>query len=614
MIEKMKTVQIVAAASRKKQMLDELRSLGLLHIAEKKSADAASLERFSSLQKTALELKDFRGKQEEGPLLSDEEFEVMYRSVRDTMEEKKSLMAARNTAVLEADRLRPWGDFSPAEVRDLRKQGIDLHFYRMGKKEFRQLSEDNSRPFVKLASVDKMATVATLGPLDPFFPATEFSLPEKGITERMQEAEECDAAIAACDEVLTDAARYDASFQKQILKAQNAAEYSAVSETAAVEDGLVWLSGYIPEVNVPAFKEAAARAGWAWVLDDPATDDDQVPTKIRYTKFTRLIIPVFDILGTVPAYREYDISAWFLGFFILFFAMIIGDAGYGFLFLIAAIVLTIKTRDKTRTKKMSTAVLLTYVLAIATIVWGSLTGTWFGFEQAMNIPLLRSLVLPSIANYPQYFGLTATDQQNVIMKFCFSIGVIQLALACIMNIRRKIGEKNLNWVADLGWLFSICALYFVILTMVIGEQFNLTIAGGVVLVGFILAVLFGGMAPGLSFGKGLKAGVANAFTVFLDTISAFGNIMSYIRLFAVGLASLAIAQSFNSMGSGFHGAGIVAGIGIMIIGHALNIVMGLLSVVVHGVRLNLLEFSGQLGMEWSGTAYDPFQERDTLKK
>ena len=84
--------------------------------------------------------------------------------------------------------------------------------------------------------------------------------------------------------------------------------------------------------------------------------------------------------------------------------------------------------------------------------------------------------------------------------------------------------------------------------------------------------------------------------------------MSYIRLFAVGMASLAIAQSFNDMGMGFTGPMKILGIAIIILGHVLNLVMGLLSVVVHGARLNLLEFSGQLGMEWSGIAYEPFKE------
>ena len=90
--------------------------------------------------------------------------------------------------------------------------------------------------------------------------------------------------------------------------------------------------------------------------------------------------------------------------------------------------------------------------------------------------------------------------------------------------------------------------------------------------------------------------------------------MSYIRLFAVGMAGLAIAQSFNAIGAGFSGPLVIFGIVIVLIGHALNLVMAFLSVVVHGVRLNLLEFSGQLGMEWTGTAYAPFKKLDKIRK
>ena len=153
-----------------------------------------------------------------------------------------------------------------------------------------------------------------------------------------------------------------------------------------------------------------------------------------------------------------------------------------------------------------------------------------------------------------------------------------------------------------------------VLYLVIGQEVNLIPVACVVIAGFLLVVCFGGMAPGKSFGQGLKAGLGDAFTVFLNTISAFGNIMSYIRLFAVGMASLAIAQSFNNMAFSFKGPLVVAAVLILLIGHGLNIVMGLLSVVVHGVRLNLLEFSGQLGMEWAGIAYDPFKKGDKIKK
>ena len=605
MIEKMKIVHILAAESHKADMLDSVRDLGLVHIAEKKAADPAVADRFSNLTKTLTQLKELPSASSEKPAVSDEEFEVLDGKVRDAIASKKTLLQAKDNAALEAEKLKGWGDFVPEEIEALAKDGVEFHFYRMGKKEFGLLSENQDISFIRLSPVDKMETVAVIGKLDPSFPATEFVVPARGYSQLIRDIAEDEASIRECDETLKDASRYLKSYEDQILKTKNDVEYSAASCTTENDSGLIWLTGYIPEVNVEQFRNAAADNGWAYAMDDVAEDDENVPTKIRYTKLTALIQPVFDILGTVPGYREYDISFWFLCFFALFFAMIIGDAGYGVLFLIGAVVLHIKS------KKVTNAILLLYVVSAATIIWGALTGTWFGWEGAMKIPFLKSLVIPSFANYPEYFGVSATEQQNAIMKFCFIIGTVQLSLACVMNIRRKIGEHNLSWIADLGWFLSINALYYVVLFLVIGENVNLGVSAVIVGIGFILVVLFAGMSPDKTFGQGLKAGLGNAFTDFLDTISAFGNVMSYIRLFAVGMASLAIAQSFNNMAAGFDGPLVIVGAIIVVIGHVLNIVMGFLSVVVHGVRLNLLEYSGQLGMEWSGTAYEPFQK---LKK
>lgn len=604
MIEKMKVACIVAQASHRTELLDTLRTLGTLHLTEKQDADPALIERFDTLSRLSFALKDYVPEKAEAAILSDAEFEVLHREAMDALQRKAELTDARTAALLAAERLSAWGDFDPEEVEKLRESGLDLHFYRMEKKPYQQLQQREDISYVRLSPVEKQHTVAVLGTLDGSIPATEFVLPEKGLTQWKQEASCLDAEIATCDAILQKAAGSLKSYSDQLLKTKNAAEYSAADATVKSADGLIWLSGYIPAAEEANFTAAAKAHNWAWYLQDADADDEKVPTKVRYTKVSGLMQPIFDILGTVPGYREYDISFWFLAFFTLFFAMIIGDAGYGLIFLIGTIVLRIKM------KKNTNATLLLFVLSVATVIWGAMTGTWLGLEGAMKVPFLKALVVPGFANYPEYFGVSTTAAQNNVMKFCFSIGVIQLALACIMNIRKKLSGKDLSWLSDLGWLLAICALYFMVLYLVIGEQANLLLVAIVVGIGFLMVVLFGGMSPDKTFGQGLKAGVGDAFTVFLNTISAFGNVMSYIRLFAVGMASLAIAQSFNDMAAGFHGPLIIVGAVIMIIGHVLNIVMGFLSVVVHGVRLNLLEFSGQLGMEWSGTAYEPFRQED----
>lgn len=601
MIEKMKAVCVIARQSSKDDMLTSLRDLGILHISEKKGANPVLLERFSMLSKLILKLKEYSTEDDsETKILSDEEFEALYQRSISALERKNTLNNKKSDLTLDIERLKPWGDFDSHKVKSLSEK-LNIHYYRLEKKDYKLLQKDENIRFIHLASVEKMETVAVVGKLDDSVRAMEFILPEKGPSQLRAELSECESELSECENTLKEAAKYLKSYSEQLLKTQNDTEYSSVGQTLGQDEGLVWIDGYVPESEVENFSAAAKENNWAWAVNDVSEDDPNVPTKIKYGKLTGLMKPIFDILGIVPGYREYDISFWFLAFFVLFFAMIIGDAGYGALFLVGTLIFNLKT------KKATNIVLLLYLLSGGTIIWGALTGTWFGFEQAMHVPFLKALVIPSFANYPEYFSVSTTEVQNSVMKFCFSIGVIQLALACIMNIKRKLARKDLSFLADVGWLFSICALYFVVLNLVIGENISIATAGAVVGAGFLFVVLFGSMAPGKSFGKGLKAGLGDAFTVFLNTISAFGNVMSYIRLFAVGMASLAIAQSFNNMASGFEGVLVVVGIIIMAIGHILNIVMGFLSVVVHGIRLNLLEFSGQLGMEWSGVSYEPFK-------
>lgn len=613
MIEKMKMVCVVSSASRKSELLDGLRNLGVLHLSEKKSPQHAISERFTTLSKTASVLAEYapdkksRG-QEEVPVLTDEQFEEMYQGVLEALDQKSALVQELSTDAAEIERIRVWGDFSPAEIRELKKAGLDLHFYRIGKKEYAAAAQNPDISIIRMAAVDKMNTIAAIGSLPAEIPASEFVLPEKGIRELEEELQRCRQKIAACEEVLKKASLYDASFQMQMLKSQNEENYSSASETAQSDEDFVWISGYLPESELSRFKTAAAANQWAWASMDVADDDTQIPTKVKYGKVSGLIKPVFDILGILPGYREADISMWFLLFFILFFAMIIGDGGYGVLILLGTIGYAVKT------KGLNNASYLLIVLSVATILWGAVTGTWFGLEKAMEVPLLKAMVIPSFANYPEYFGVTALTQQNAIMKFSFSIGAVQMAIGSLIAVKRKLAVRDLSWIADLGWLVAIVAMYLLSLYLVIGENIPVVPVFALIGVAFVLVVLFGGMAPDRTFAQGIKAGCADAFTVFLNTISCFGNVMSYIRLFAVGMAGLAISQSFNGIAAGFDGPLMIVGVGVVLIGHTLNIIMCFLSVVVHGVRLNVLEFSGQAGLEWTGIAYEPFKLNDKIRK
>ena len=232
MIEKMKMVCVVSSVSRKDEMLDGLRSLGLLHLAEKKSPDRAVAERFTTLSKTAATLTDYAPdknskNKETVPVLSDSEFEEMYQNVLATFDKKSSLEQEISAANAELERIRAWGNFSPEEVKRIKEDGYDLHFYRLGKNEYQMALQDPEIKMIALTPVDKMHTVAVLGTLPLTIPAAEFTLPEKGIDALTAQIEHCQTEIGTCEETLKKSSIYEASFQVQMLKAQNAENYSS---------------------------------------------------------------------------------------------------------------------------------------------------------------------------------------------------------------------------------------------------------------------------------------------------------------------------------------------------------------------------------------------------
>jgi V/A-type H+-transporting ATPase subunit I len=615
MIVPMKRVSLIVLAYEKRKALKTLRQSGIVHIDEvpAKNEKVEDLERsLQQIDRSIIQLQELytiesKKTKEKLPLfaedaLDDEEFSEIQTRVLWLLDHKRELEEKKQKTIIERDSLKEWGDFSVSDISHLYDSGITLNFYKIGKKELHRVSPDTD--YISLSETGKTVLVATVGNEFPEETiAQKLNMGQKSLSELCGSIDEDQDQINQIQTELIGISSYLQCFRRHKRFLEQDHRFELVHAGMEEDDTVSWLTGFIPEDAVSSFKNTASGQGWAYVIDDPS-DDELPPTLVKNSRWVSIIGPVFDILGTVPGYREYDISMWFLMFFSLFFAMIVGDGAYGVIFLIAGILIHRKI------KKANNAVILLYVLSTTSIIWGALTGTWFGSKAILEaVPFLQMLVIPQIANYPELFGLEATTTQNMVMQFCFIVGTLQLSLACAMNIYRKLGKKDLSALADVGWLVMIDALYFLVLMLVINAEVAVSLVASLVGLGFLFVVVFGAQGPGISFIKGLAGGAANLFTTFLNSISAFSNIISYIRLFAVGMASLAIAQSFNNMASGLlQGFALPAGILILIIGHGLNLIMALLSVVVHGVRLNLLEFSGQLGMEWTGFTYDPFRE------
>ena len=604
MIERMKKTVVLASASHKEELLSSLRDLGVMHITDMvtKSSALDELEKRRAEYSSVLQILKERGDRKVPQSGSDGDFSTVHASIMSLLAEEESLRESVASLQAERERIAPFGEFDPDSFRALASEGVELSLWVGSRKDAEALRKSDTR-YIPVSYAGKSVAVAVIGNDIPTgLSLSRFALPAMPLSEIDSRLLSDRERLKEIGRKISLASSYIPLYEKALRKEDEGIIFEQVTESVSGDD-IVYLTGYIPASDVDSFISYAKRERLAYSISDPGPDDNP-PTKVRYKGFVRIVKPVFDILGTVPGYNEYDISSYFLVFFSLFFAMIIGDAGYGIIFILISLIMQLKAG------KCTDMNILIYVLGGATVVWGVITGTWFGSLTVLEkVPFLQKLVIPPLANYPELFGLDASYTQNMLMKFCFMLGTLQLSLGRVINIVTKARARDLSLVAEIGWLIDAILIYFLALNLVIGEPFPMLVIAAGVGTGFVLVCLFSAQGPGVPFGTGVKRSLGGFFTTFLDTISCFSNLMSYIRLFAVGMASLAIAQSFNSMGGGMMGGfATVFGILVIVIGHVLNLVMGILSVVVHGVRLNLLEFSGALGMEWAGYKYEPFRK------
>ena len=607
MITPMKKITILSAGRDRMKTVTSLRRFGLVHVENvvQKTQSAAGLESEDvSLNRVLSFLDGYRDKKNPAvqETLDDEKVRALSSSLLSLMNEETTLGEKNRALSSEIERVKPLGDFDPAEIKALSEKGIGISLYYVGKKEKEKLSKDESVNFISIKTESKSECIALVNSSLPAgIAAQKIVLPSSRLSDLENEYFVNKKRLEEIEGIYRDSVKYTDALRALMKKNEEEIFFRRVGATVQEEDEVAYISGYIPAEDTDKFRSYCSQNGLGYIIDDPS-DEDNPPTLMKHKGFIKYVQPLYDALGLVQGYREMDISLYFLVFMALFFAMILGDAGYGLLLLLGGVALNVKS------KKCSDMNALLYIFSGATVVWGALTGTWFGSEIILEkLPFLRVFVIPELTNFPEMFNMDSTVVQNNMMSFCFSLGAIHLGLARALCIFDKIKKKDISLLSDFGWLMNTILLYLLSLYLVVDADIPLGKVAAGVGVGFVLVCLFASCEPGKPLGQGIKESLGSFFTNFLDTISCFSNVMSYIRLFAVGLASLAIAQSFNGMAEGMmSGFTIPLGILILILGHAVNLVMGFLSIIVHGVRLNIMEFSGQVGVEWSGYKYEPF--------
>ncbi|MDX9800365.1 MAG: V-type ATP synthase subunit I [Spirochaetia bacterium] len=599
MIVKMKKVYLVVLDSIREKSLIKLRDIGVAHIErEYKSNETVNslIEKHSLFERSILALPQLKKYSDNIKYTNLDEAEKLAERISVIQERVRSIDDEIEKERKNIISLAPWGDFDPSDVKDLDGKGIVLKFYELTKEQFANLPADLK--YIKVNSIKNKTFITAVSLSDEKLPeidAEEYSLPSGGIKTLTKSIEKNSEEKIKLEKELLKLAEKKVLLTEGIKELDTILEFESVNADMNVEERFAYISGYVPTDRVEKLKSAAAEMHWALLIRDPEKNEDP-PTLVRNPKWVSIIQPLFKFLDIAPGYRELDISMFFLTFFTVFVAMIIGDAGYGIIFLGMTLLMRLKMK-----KAPSQIFFLLSILSGATIVWGVITGTWFGAKTFAEIPVLKALIIPEIASFGH------GDTTDMIIQLSFLIGMVHLTLGLLISFIRKM--PSLAAIAELGWLLILYAMYFVARFFVLGVELNL-VALPLFLAGFAVVLLFAEQ-DGKNIFKGILMGIAWSPMKFLNSVNMFADLVSYIRLFAVGLATVAVAQSFNQMASGFEGVvGMILAAVVLFLAHTFNMAMSLLSVIVHGVRLNLLEFGGKVGMEWSGHNYNPFKKNE----
>ncbi len=609
MIVAMRKVFVVGRLRDQERLLETIRDEGVVHLVaddpSRAVADDQTRDRVRTLQRA---LQVLHGIQPQGAPPELPPVEAAYRvlEIEHRSAECNNRLAALSHQLAQLDL---WGDMRLEWIESLREAGIDVQFFALSAADASaidapcraivgELSDGRLVAAVALRRAaetaraepvqdvsDRESAATTAGASDACrLPegATPIPLPPRDAPSIRAEAARIEAALREDAAELARLAHLAAAMQEELHQQEQKAEFTAALRGGLERDELFAVQGWCPADRTAALAQALQSAGIAAAVQwfEPA-EDEQPPTLIQVPFWARPIQGLFKILGTVAGYREFDVSIPFLIALPIFAAMLIGDGGYGALLLLA-LILGYRRASNILGPQFTQ---LMIIVSSVTLVWGLVCATFFG------VTLYEPLITVDLSE----------ASRNFMMRLSFVMGAIHLSIAQLWQATCLF--PSLRFLSKVGWASFIWGMLGVVQFFVLKSPLDWSTPWPYFLaVGAALAILFHYPCrnPLKMIGFGL-----GAFP--LSMLSAFSDVISYVRLMAVGLASSVLGVSFNQMAVGLDNW--LLTIPILLFGHGLNIALAMIAMFAHGVRLNMLEFCSHLGMQWTGYAFSPFSKR-----
>lgn len=586
--------------------LNTLRDLGVVHVKETKSiADQEDLQKMVAERKRVTSLlrqfKRINDENKEGvtlmpacELTKAEGLDLMD-AIESLQDKKLQLQAVRQSLEKDIDYMSIWGDFSYANINHLKESGLEVTFFSCPTSRYEPKwgEEYNAVLINNYQSVTYFVTITKEGtPID--IDAERPKMPDRGLKKLQTRYAQLKEDIDNLDQQIKEQAASDyntlAAFDKNLQNEFSLAHVLIQTDKQA-GDKLMFLEGWVTDDKEQALEETLDKGGFFYQQLE-IQDEDKVPIKLKNNSYSRLFEPITRMYS-LPNYGEFDPTPYLAPFFMLFFGLCFGDGGYGLIILFLCTILKGKVGESVKP-----FLTLFQWLGGMTVVIGALTGSFFGIA-LVDVPQFQSV--------KDYF--LSSDN---LMTLSIIIGVLHILYAKVIGAYKTKVQRGLKYsIASFAWVFIIAALACVFGLPFLNVHLSDTVAYilyGIAGVAMLVALFYN--SPGknifLNFGSGL-------WNTYNTVFGLLGDVLSYIRLFAVGLTGSILGGVFNSladsMTEGLPGAArFICMLLILLVGHSLNFGLCMISSLVHPIRLIFVEYYKNSEFEGGGKEYLPFKK------
>jgi V/A-type H+-transporting ATPase subunit I len=510
---------------------------------------------------------------------------LKYKDQRDALVQHDLIL---NKALKAAE---PWGEFSLETIQKLKENNVEVRLFTTSEKKFdKQWQELYNIEIINTISPFVYFAVVALPGEKIELDAEEVSIPEETVSQVVQKKLERFEEITRIEQELNFISiNYLEELQNYIYQLEEEIDFSKVliNTENAVEDQVRIIEAYVPKNETDELDEYLKNNSIVYFTEKPK-QEDKVPIKQKNNRFAKLYEPIGKLFS-LPAYAELDLTPFFAPFFMMFFGFCLGDAGYGLAILLGTTLYKTKASDD-----IKPILSLAQYLGIATIIFGILTGTFFG------VSLLEVEFLGSFRNI-------MLDSQKTFY-LALAIGLFQILFGLII--------KTVNSYRMYGWQYAVPSIGWFILILAILDLALLKLAApfSKYIAYFSVALIVFWSDPKAGILGRIGKGIWDLYGI----TGIFGDVLSYIRLFALGISSAILGFVINTIGLQILGSAPIIGpiffVIFLIIGHTANLLISSLGSFVHPMRLTFVEFYKNAGFIGGGKEYKPFRNKLLIKK